>query len=95
MPLRQPFLVGVDDQIQPEIAGGGVAERDHLAELPLGVDVQHRERHFRRIEGLAREVQQDARILADRVHQHRVAELGGDLAQDRHRLGFETAQMSR
>jgi hypothetical protein len=43
--------------------------------------------------GLAGKMQQDGRILADRVHQHRLAELRGGLAEDVDRLGFQQVEM--
>ncbi len=91
----EPLLVDMHDQVEAEPLRGCVAERDHLAEFPGGVDVQQREGRLRRIERLQREVQQNARILADRVHQHRVAKLGRDLAQDRDRLRLQPSQMRR
>ena len=93
MPRSSPSWLVCTISVEPEPRRGRIAERDHLAEFPGGVDVQHRERRLCRVERLERQVQQDARILADRIHQHRVAELGRDLAQDADRLGFEPPQM--
>ena len=50
---------------------------------------------FAGMEGLERQVQHDARILADRIEHDRIAEFGRDLAHDLDRLGFELAQMRR
>ena len=46
MPAREPLLVDVDEQLEAELRGHAVAERDHLAELPGRVDVQQRERRL-------------------------------------------------
>jgi hypothetical protein len=80
-------------QLDPGLRGAVVAEGDHFAELPAGVDVQQRDRRPCRVEGLEQQVQQHRTVLADRVQHHRVAELGGDLAQDVDALRFELAQM--
>jgi hypothetical protein len=56
---RQPVAVDADDQLKPELLCTRVAERDHLAKFPGGVDVQQRQRRFRRIERLAHEMKQD------------------------------------
>ncbi len=87
--LRQPGLIGVDDQVEPQRAHRLVAKRNHLAELPGGIDVQQRERRLGRVERLHRQMQKYGAILADGVHQHRLLCLGGDFAQDVDALGFE------
>ena len=56
---REPIAIDVDDQFEPELFRARVAERDHLAEFPGGIDVQQRQRRFRRIERLAYEMKQD------------------------------------
>jgi hypothetical protein len=55
--------------------------------------MQEREGQRRRMERLDREMQHDARILADRVEHHRILELGDDLAHDLDRLGLEAPQV--
>jgi len=87
--------VNVHDEFEPEPLGGRVAERDHLPEFPFGIDVQQRERRLGRKERLAGEVQQDARILADRIEQHRLGELGRHLAQNENRFRFQISEMQR
>ena len=87
------FLIDVHDQIEPEPFRRLVAKRDHLAEFPPRIDVEEREGRLCRIKRLPRQVQQNARILADRIHQHGVAKFGRDLAQDRNRFRFETLQV--
>ena len=95
MPRREPFLVGVHDEIEAELARGAIAEGDHVAELPGGVDVQQRERRLGRIERLARQMQQDGGVLADRIEQHRAAELRGGLAEDVDALGLQQVEMAQ
>ena len=81
------------DQIEAEALGGRIAKHDHFAELPGRIDVQQRQGRFCRIERFQRKVQQNTRILADRVHQHRVTKLRRNLTQDRNRLRFKPPQM--
>ncbi len=91
--VLEPLLVGVHDQVEAQPCGGGVTERDHVPELPGRVHVQERERHAGGAERLDRQMQQDARILADRIQDHRPLELGRGFAQDVDRFGFQPRQM--
>ena len=91
----QAVLVGVDDEIEAELLGALIAERDHLLELPRRVDVHQRERQASRCEGLQRQMQEHRRILADRIEHHRVLGLGDRLPHDVNALGFETLQVSQ
>jgi hypothetical protein len=75
-------MIGVHDQVEPEFAHCAIAEGDHVAELPGRVDVQQRERQLARPERLAGQMQEHSRILADRIEQHRPAELRRRLAED-------------
>ena len=90
---RQAVLVDMHDQVEPELRGAVIAERDHLAEFPGRVDVQQRERRLRRIERLERQMQHDGRILADRIEHHRVVGLGDHLADDVNALRFELLEV--
>jgi hypothetical protein len=83
------------DQIETEVARARVAERDHLAELPRGVDVQQRKWRLRRIERLERQMQQDRGILADRIEHHRILRLGHRLADDVDAFGFKLFEMRK
>ena len=74
---------------------GRVAERDHVAELPGGIDVQQRERRLAGREGLQGQVQHHAAVLADRIEHHRPFELGGDLADDVDALGLEGLELGQ
>src|SRR5260370_33477043 len=91
---RSALRVDVDKEIEPEPARGSIAKSDHFAEFPAGIDVEERKRRLGRKERLARQMQHDARILADRIEHHRVAELRHHLAHDADRFGFETLQMT-
>src|ERR1700730_5909847 len=62
-PALKPFLIDMNDQLQPETRRCRVAKFDHLAELPGRVDMEQRHRKLRGIKRLARKVQEDARIL--------------------------------
>ena len=87
------FLVGVDDEVQLELLGDPVPEGDHVPELPRRVDVQEGERESPGVEGLAGEVQEHGRVLADRIEQHRTLELRSHLADDVDAFGFELLQV--
>ena len=88
------LLVSVDDQVEIEFRFHALAMRDHVPELPGGIDMQRGEWYFRRMEGLAAQMQQDARILADLIHQHRAFERRRGLAQDDNGFRLETGQMA-
>ena len=90
----EALFVDMHDQIEAELAGAGIAKRDHLAELPGGVDVQQRKRRLRRVERLERQMQQDRRILADRIEHHWIFRLGHRLANDVDALGFQLFEMA-
>ncbi|MNR13136.1 hypothetical protein D3C85_1295240 [compost metagenome] len=92
-PARQGLVIGVDQQPRAIEARHMVAVGDHVPKLPRRIHVQQRERRRARIEGLGRQVQQDAGILADRIHHDRVARRRRHLAQDLDRLGLKLAQM--
>ena len=70
-----------------------VAEGDDLGEVVAGVDVQQRERHLARREGLLGEPHEHDRVLAAAEQQGGRLTLGGDLAQHVDGLGLERAQV--
>src|SRR3954453_2075817 len=76
-----------------ELGHAAVAERDDLGEVVAGVDVHEREREQRRAERLLGQAQQHDRVLAAAEQQHRLGQLGGDLAHDVDRLGLEGLQV--
>jgi hypothetical protein len=80
-------------QFHARLARHALAHLVHRAELPRGVHVQQRERRPRRKERLAREMQHDRAVLADRVQHHRPLGLGDRLAQDVDAFGFEALQV--
>ena len=94
-PCGHTIGIDMDDQIETEAGHRLVAEADHLAEFPAGIDMQQRKRQSGRIKRLLRQMQQDSRILADRIQQHRLVAGGHHLAQDENRLGFQSLQMSQ
>jgi hypothetical protein len=91
----QAVPIGVDQQLQAEAISGVVAERDHLAKFPRRIDMQQREGERGGIKCLHGEMQQYARILADRIEHHRFFELGDGLAHDRDRFRLELHKMRR
>jgi hypothetical protein len=92
--LRQALPIDVHDQVEAEPLRRSVAKRGHLAELPRRVDVQDGKGQRSGMEGLAREVEEDGGVLADRVEEHRPLQLGGRLAQDEDAFGLELAQFT-
>ena len=89
------LLVDMHGEVDAEPFRGGVAERDHVAELPGRIDVEQRKRQAARAECLDRKVQQHARILADRVKDGRAFEFGRGFAQDVNGFGLQPREMRR
>src|SRR5262249_34170056 len=89
----EPVRVGVNDEVEPELAHARVAERDHLAKFPGGVDVEKREGRLRGIERLQGEMYEDGGILADGIQHHRVIGFGHRLADDVDAFGLEQHKM--
>ena len=85
----------MDDQVEAAFGRHPVAELDHLAEFPGGVDVQQGKRRRGRVKGLAGQVQHDRRILADGVEHHRVVEFGHHFADDVDAFGFQLLQVGQ
>ena len=79
-------------QVQAVLLGHLPAEGDHVAELPRGVHVQHRERDRPRGERLGRQVQHHPGVLADAVEHHGVAERSSRLAQRPDRLSLQRVE---
>src|SRR5262249_2209878 len=77
----------------PKLACRAVTECDHVLELPRRVDVKQREGHGLRKERLAREVEKNGRVLADRIHQNGLPELRGRLTKNMNAFGFEQSEM--
>jgi len=90
---RHAIGVGVHAQLDTGLGGTPVAEGDHLAEFPAGIHVQQRDRRARGIKRLQQQVQQHRAVLAHRIQQHRVLELGGDFAKDVQAFGFEPIEV--
>ena len=93
--VREALRVHMHDQFQPKLFHRPVAECDHVARLPAGIDVEQRKRRLLRPERLARQVQENRRVLADRVEQHGFAELRRRLPENVNALGFKEIQMGR
>src|SRR6185437_11636447 len=85
--------IDIFDEIQTEPFHSLVAELDHLLELPRRVDVHQREGRLGGIEGLHRQMQHHAGILADGIEHHRIGELGRHLAHDVNALGLQAPEM--
>ena len=85
--------IDVHDQSQIERRDHLVAEFDHLAKLPRGVDMEQRKRDARRIKRLLRETQHHRAVLADRVQHHRPLAFSDGLAENLDALGLEIFQV--
>ena len=91
--VAHALLIGMHHEIDAEPLRLAVAEGDHLAELPGGIDVQQRERRLRRIERLHGEMHHDRGVLADRIEHDRMVELRHHLAHDLNAFRLELAQI--
>ena len=91
----QTFRIGVFAQLEPMPRHDLFPEGDHVAELPGRVDMQQRKWRAGGMERLACQMQQDRRVLADRIEHHGVGCLGCDFAQNVDALGLEYFQMAR
>jgi hypothetical protein len=94
MPRARPSGLVCTRNATPVSCARRIAEGDHFAELPAGVHVQQRNRRAPGREGLEQQVQQHRAVLADRIQQHRIAEVGRHLAQDVQALCFETIEVA-
>ncbi len=83
-----------DDQAQPESVDPRVAAGEDLGEVVAGVDLEHGEGDLGGVERLLGEPQHDDGVLAAGEHQHRLLELGGDLAEDVDGLRFQLVQLA-
>jgi hypothetical protein len=90
----EAVAIDVHDELKPKLGGTTVPERDHVAKLPGGVNVQQRKRRLARIERLQRQVQQNRRVLADGIEQHRIVALRDGLPNDVNALGLQGIEMS-
>jgi hypothetical protein len=85
----------VDQKPCAVVADRPIAESDHFTEFPGGINVQQGKRKGRGMKSLHGQVEQDGGILADRIKENRVLELGDDLTEDVEAFGFELLQMAR
>src|SRR3954451_6443567 len=85
----------MDMQRHAEPCRDRVAEGNHLLELPGRIDMQQWKWRLRRKKRLLGDMQENARILADRIQHHRVAQLGNGLAHNKNALRLELPQMRR
>ncbi|GGO98414.1 hypothetical protein GCM10011612_13260 [Actinomyces gaoshouyii] len=96
--LAQPAVVdvvldGYDDEPHAGGLGGGVAVGQDLGEVVPGIDVEQREGHGPRPEGLARQVEHHHRVLAAAEQQDGAGALGDRLADDEDRLGLQRVEL--
>ena len=82
------------DQADAEPADPVVAAGEDLGEVVAGVDLEDRERDLGGVEGLLGQPHHDDGVLAAGEHQHRLLELGGDLAEDVDRLRLELVELA-
>ena len=94
-PRVDRLLHGGDDQPLAELGDAAVAKLDDLGEVVARVDVHEREREAAGAKRLLGQAQQHDRVLAAAEQQHRLRQLGGDLAHDVDRLGLELLQVGQ
>ena len=87
--LGSAARVGVSYQLKGDFLGDAIAERDHFAKLPAGIDMQQRKGNRPWVKRLLRQTQHNGRILADGVKHHRPRRRRRHLAEDFDRLGFK------
>src|SRR5277367_3848474 len=76
---RDAVGVDVNAKVEAEPLRRIVAKGDHLSKFPGRIDMQQRKWQRRGVEGLERDMQHRARVLADRIEHDRIAEFGDDL----------------
>ena len=81
------------DQVEIKVARRLIAKCDHVAELPLGINMQNREWQFGWPKGFARQMQQNSGVFADRVQQNWFAELGCRLTENMNAFRFQQVEM--
>src|SRR6187402_1157385 len=91
--VAHALLVDMHHEIDAETLRLAVAEGDHLAELPGGIDMEERERRLRRVERLHGEMHHDGGVLADRIEHDGMVELRHHLAHDLNAFRLELAQI--
>ena len=87
------FLIGVHQEFQAEFLRGGVAEFQHLAEVPARGDLQQRKRWLGGRKGLARDMQHHRTVLAHGIQHHRSFTFRHHLAEDVNAFGFQPLQI--
>ena len=93
-PSRSPSCTLATTSCTPSFGHPPVAEVEHLREVVAGVDVHDRERDPAGPERLLGEAQHADRVLAAGEEQHRLLELGDDLAEDEDRLSLESGELA-
>ena len=86
-------FVTMHDEPRTDFFAEPIAKFDHLFELVTGIDMKEWERQRSWIEGFARKMYQHARILADRIQQHRISKLCDSFAQNINGFAFKLAKM--
>jgi hypothetical protein len=78
----QSFFIDVDDKINIRLCLKFRPEFVHFTKFPRGVHVEEREGQTLRPKRLAREMQQDSRVLAHRIEENEIAELSRRFTDD-------------
>src|SRR3954454_20167297 len=82
-------FVTVNDQPRTNLFREAVPEFDHLFEFVAGIYMKKGKRQRSGKEGLSRQMNQHAGILAHGIQQYRIAKLRYSLAQNINRFAFE------
>src|SRR6202041_3333549 len=92
-PGALPLFVGMHQEFQAVLRGGGVAKFEHLAKIPARGDLQQRERRLGGRKGLARQMQHHRAVLAHRIQHDRLFTLRDHFAENVNALGLESLQI--
>src|SRR5689334_21124296 len=86
-------FVTMHDESGTDFFAEAIAKYNHLFELVTRVDVKEWEGQRHWIEGFPRKMHEHARILADRIQQHRITKLCDRFAQNINGFAFKLAKM--
>jgi hypothetical protein len=87
------IFVPMHDQSRADLPAEPIAEFDHLLELVTRVDMKEGKWKRSGEKRLARQMNEDARVLSDGVQQDGISELRRGFAQNVNRFAFKLAKM--
>jgi len=91
----QRFFIAMNDELRANFFRVRIAERNHLGKLVARINMKQRERNLAWVKGLLRQAQHYRGIFPNRIHHHRVRELGHRFPKDVDALCFEFAKVAQ